>query len=160
MAPTRHWLIKSEPSEYAYAQLAADGRADWTGIRSFEARKHLREMKKGDLALYYHTGGEKAVVGLATVARAAFPDPTAPAGEAWDAVEVAPKQALKAPVTLAAMKADKALKGLPLLTRGRLSVMPVSPDHFRHILAQGKGTARSARGAGTSTARQRGPGKP
>jgi predicted RNA-binding protein with PUA-like domain len=141
MAPIQHWLIKSEPSEYAYAQLEADGHSDWTGIRSFEARKHLRAMKQGDLALYYHTGGEKAVVGLATVTRPAFPDPTAPKGEEWDAVEVAPKQALRAPVTLAAMKADKALKGLPLLTRGRLSVMPVSPDHFRHILAQGKRAA-------------------
>lgn len=138
MAPTQHWLIKSEPSEYAYAQLESDGRADWTGIRSFEARKHLRAMKRGDVALYYHTGGEKAVVGLATVTRPAFPDPTAPKGEAWEAVEVAPKQALRSPVALAAMKADRALKGLPLLTRGRLSVMPVTPEHFRHILAQGK----------------------
>jgi len=143
MAPTQHWLIKSEPSEYAYPQLEADGRSDWTGIRSFEARKHLRAMKKGDLALYYHTGGEKAVVGLATVTRAAFPDPTAPKGEEWDAVEVGPKQALRSPVTLQAMKADKALKGLPLLTRGRLSVMPVSPEHFRHILTQGKRPART-----------------
>ena len=142
MAPTQHWLIKSEPSEYAYAQLEADGRAAWTGIRSFEARKHLRAMRPGDLALYYHTGAERAVVGLATVTRAAFPDPTAPRGEEWDAVEVAPKQALRAPVTLAEMKADRALKGLPLLTRGRLSVMPVSPEHFRHLLAQGKAKAK------------------
>ena len=142
MAPTQHWLIKSEPSEYAYAQLESDGRADWTGVRNPEARKHLRAMKKGDVALYYHTGGEKAVVGLATVTRAAFPDPTAPEGEEWVAVEVAPKQALKLPVTLAAMKADKALKGLPLLTRGRLSVVPVTPDHFRHILSQSKHPAR------------------
>jgi hypothetical protein len=93
---------------------------------------------KLDLALYYHTGAERAVVGLATVTRAAFPDPTAPTGEEWDAVEVAPRQPLRAPVTLAAMKADRALKGLPLLTRGRLSVMPVSPEHFRHVLAQAK----------------------
>ena len=142
MAPTQHWLIKSEPSEYAYAQLESDGRADWTGIRSFEARKPLRAMKKGDLALYYHTGGEKAVVGLATVTRAAFPDPTAPKGEEWDAVEVAPRQALKAPVTLAAMKVDRALKGLPLLTRGRLSVMPVTSEHFHHILTRSKHPAR------------------
>lgn len=144
MAPTQHWLIKSEPSEYAYAQLERDGRTAWTGIRSFEARKHLRSMRPGDLALYYHTGSEKAVVGLATVARAAFPDPTAPRGEEWDAVEIAPKQPLSAPVPLGAMKADRALKGLPLLTRGRLSVMPVSPEHFRHILAQAKGGTRRA----------------
>jgi predicted RNA-binding protein with PUA-like domain len=142
MAPPQHWLIKSEPSEYAYAQLEQDGRTAWTGIRSFEARKHLRAMRPGDLALYYHTGGERAVVGLATVSRAAFPDPTAPKGEEWDAVEIAPRQPLRAPVPLSAMKADRALKGLPLLTRGRLSVMPVSPEHFQHILEQAKGPVK------------------
>lgn len=141
MAPPQHWLIKSEPSEYSYAQLEEDGRTAWTGIRSPEARKNLRAMRKGDLALYYHTGTERAVVGLATVVRAPFPDPTAPEGEAWDAVEVAPKQALKRAVPLAGMKKDRALKGLLLLTRGRLSVVPVSPEHFRHILKLG-GAAR------------------
>ena len=138
MAPTQHWLIKSEPSEYAYAQLEKDGRTAWTGIRNPEARKHLRSMRPGDLALYYHTGNERAVVGLASVARAAFADPTAPEGEDWVAVEIVPREPLRAPVPLSAMKADRALKGLPLLTRGRLSVVPVSPEHFRHILSQAK----------------------
>ena len=105
--------------------------------RAAEARKHLRSMATGDLALYYHTGDERSVVGTAVVKREAFPDPTSPKGEDWSAVEVAPKGAFASPVSLAAMKAAPELKGLLLITRGRLSVMPVSSEHFDRIARLG-----------------------
>jgi predicted RNA-binding protein with PUA-like domain len=138
MAKPQHWLLKSEPTDYSYAQLEKDGRAHWTGIRNPEARKHLRSMKPGDLALYYHTGKEKAVVGVAEILTEAGPDPTAP-GEDWAALDIGPSRRLATPVTLAEMKADRALKGLVLLTRPRLSAMPVSPEHFQYILKRSAG---------------------
>ena len=129
-----HWLIKSEPSEYSFARLQADGRTEWTGIRNFEARNNLRAMAVGDLCLYYHSMEEKAVVGLARVSRAARPDPTAP-GEDWASVEVEPVEPLTAPVTLERVRADPALKDFQLVTRGRLSVVPVTPAQYVRVLA-------------------------
>ncbi|MBX5483726.1 MAG: EVE domain-containing protein [Myxococcaceae bacterium] len=131
------WLIKSEPTEYSFAQLQEDGRTAWTGIRNFAARNNLRAMKPGDLCLYYHTGNEKAVVGLAKVVGKPGPDPTAP-GEDWTSVDVAPHKPLKEPVTLAAMKQLKELKGFQLLTHGRLSVVPVTEAQAKVILTHGK----------------------
>lgn len=129
-----HWLIKSEPSEYSFARLQADGRTEWTGIRNFEARNNLRTMAVGDLCLYYHSVEEKAVVGIARVSRAARADPTAP-GEDWASVEVEPVEPLPAPVTLDRIRADSALKDFQLVTRGRLSVVPVTPAQFARVLA-------------------------
>ena len=128
-----HWLIKSEPSAYSFAQLQADGRTEWTGVRNFEARNNLRAMTMGDLCLYYHSTEQKAVVGIARVSRAAQPDPTAP-GEDWSSVEVEPVEALPFPVTLERIRADGRLRTIQLLTRGRLSVVPVSPAHYARIL--------------------------
>lgn len=145
MAKPQRWLLKSEPTDYSYAQLEEDGRTLWTGIRNPEARKHLRSMRPGDLALYYHTGKEKAVVGVAKVLSEPGPDPTAPAGGEWAALQIGPSRRLAAAVTLAAMKADRSLKGLPLLTRPRLSAMPVSPEHFQHILKLGAARRPSPR---------------
>ena len=136
MAKPQYWLIKSEPSVYAYAQLEAEGRTAWTGIRSYEARNNLRAMKPGDLCLYYHSNEGKAVVGVARVLTLAGEDPTAP-GEDWAALEVGPVVALREPVTLATVKATPALQDFSLLTRSRLSVAPVTPEHFRHVLDMG-----------------------
>jgi predicted RNA-binding protein with PUA-like domain len=137
MAKSQYWLIKSEPSVYAYAQLERDGRTQWTGVRSFEARNNLRAMKSGDLCLFYHSNEGKAVVGVARVLTQAGPDPTAP-GEDWASVDMGPVVALQEPVTLATIKATAELKDFPLLTRSRLSVTPVTAEHFKRILTMGK----------------------
>ncbi|HEY1418482.1 MAG TPA: EVE domain-containing protein [Myxococcaceae bacterium] len=129
-----HWLIKSEPSEYAFTRLQSDGRTEWTGVRNFEARNNLRAMAVGDLCLYYHSMEEKAVVGVARVSRAARPDPTAP-GEDWASVEVEPVEPLPAPVTLERIRGDSALKDFQLLTRSRLSVAKVTPAQYARVLA-------------------------
>ena len=129
-----HWLIKSEPSAYSFGQLRADGRTEWTGVRNFEARNNLRAMAVGDLCLYYHSTEEKAVVGIARVSRAAGADPTAP-GEDWASVEVEAVQPLANPVTLERIRADPALKGFPLVTRGRRSVAAVTPAQYARVLA-------------------------
>jgi predicted RNA-binding protein with PUA-like domain len=128
-----HWLIKSEPSEYSFARLQADGRTEWTGIRNFEARNNLRAMAAGDLCLYYHSTEEKAVVGIARVSRAARPDPTAP-GEDWASVEVEPVEPLTTPVALERIRADPALKDFQLVTRGRLSVVPATPAQYARVI--------------------------
>lgn len=132
------WLLKSEPGEYSFAKLTEEGKATWTGIRNFQARNNLRAMKAGELALFFHTGSEKAVVGVAKIAGEARPDPTAPKGEDWSAVEVAPVKALAEPVPLATLKAAPALKGMALVKQGRLSVSPVTKDEFAAVLKLGK----------------------
>lgn len=133
----QHWLIKSEPSKYAWAQLVRDGKTQWEGVRNFEARNNLRAMKTGDLCLYYHSTDGKDVVGIARVIKEAYPDPTAP-GEDWSVVEVEPVSPIKLPVTLDDIKSDAALVDIQLLKRSRLSVVPVSKIHFDHILKLGK----------------------
>lgn len=133
----QHWILKSEPSTYGFAQLQKDQRTEWSGIRNFAARLHLRAAKEGDLALFFHTGEEKAVVGVAKLVSGPHPDPTAP-GEDWTSVAVAPVKALGAPVPLAALKADKAFNQLPMLKQGRLSVSPISAEQFARVLKLGK----------------------
>lgn len=134
---TQYWLIKSEPSVYPYARLEQDGKTDWTGIRNYEARNNLRAMKPGDLCLYYHSNEGKAVVGVAKVLTSAIPDPTAP-GEDWASVDVGPVVAFQQPVELATIKKTAALKDMQLLTRSRISVVPVTPEHFKLVLKMGK----------------------
>ena len=133
------WLVKQEPSAYPFAQLVADGRTTWDGVRNSTARIHLRAMKVGDGVLYYHSGDERAVVGLAEVVRGPHPDPKDPA---WVAVEIAPKSALPRPVTLAEIKAEPALADMPLIRMSRLSVMPVTAAEWKRILALGKSPAK------------------
>lgn len=137
MAKPQYWLIKSEPSVYAYVQLEKDGKTEWTGVRNYEARNNLRAMKPGDLCLYYHSNEGKAVVAVAKVLSAAGEDPTAP-GEDWASVEVGPVVPLAQPVDLATIKATAALQDCQLLTRGRISVVPVTAAHFKLILKMGK----------------------
>lgn len=132
----RFWLVKQEPGDYPWSQLMADGVTAWTGVRNFQARNHLRTMQTGDLVLYYHTGDAREVVGVARVARAAYPDPTAAEGD-WVAVDLAPVEPLPRPVGLAAIKSEPALKNLPLLRQSRLSVTPVGEAEFARLCALG-----------------------
>jgi predicted RNA-binding protein with PUA-like domain len=133
-----YWLIKSEPYKYPFSQLEKDRRTSWEGIRNFEARNNLRAMKRGDLALYYHSNEGKEIVGVARVAKEAYPDPTAPQGEDWCTVDVEPVTPIKAPVALAAVKASAKLKDILLVRRSRISVVPVTPAEFREVLKMGK----------------------
>jgi predicted RNA-binding protein with PUA-like domain len=133
-APAQHWLIKSEPTKYSWAQLEKDGRTYWDGVRNFEARNFMRAMKEGDYCLFYHSNEGKELVGVAKVVKEAYPDPTAPEEEDWSAVDVAPHKSLKSPVSLDVIKSDPALCDMALLKRSRLSVVPVTKGHFDHIL--------------------------
>jgi predicted RNA-binding protein with PUA-like domain len=137
MSSRRFWLIKSEPSVYAYSQLEKELRTAWTGVRSFEARNNIRAMAPGDLALYYHSGEGKEIVGIARVVSKPAEDPTAK-GEDWASVDVEPVMPLKSPVTLATVKKTRGLASFPLVTRSRLSVAAVTPAHFEKILELGK----------------------
>lgn len=135
----RHFLVKSEPYKFSWAQLVRDGRAVWDGVRNFEARNNLRLMRPNDLLLFYHSNEGKEIVGVARVVAAAYPDPTAP-GEDWSVVDVAPLCALAQPVTLATIKATPALAEMQLLRRSRLSVVPVTAAEFVRVLKLGKTT--------------------
>lgn len=126
------WLFKEEPSHYGFDQLERDGRTTWSGVRNPLAQKHLREVRKGDRILYYHTGSEKAVVGNATAAGDAYPDPAAPSGKAF-VVDIVPGTRLARAVTLAELKAQPALGDFALVRMPRLSVMPVTDAQLREI---------------------------
>jgi predicted RNA-binding protein with PUA-like domain len=128
-----HWLVKQEPTTYSWSQFVADGKTDWTGIRNFQARNFLRSMKVGDQVFFYHSVNGKSVVGIATVSREAFPDPTAAEGD-WSAVELKPVRPVTPPVSLAQIKQDTQLYEIPLLKQSRLSVMPLSKEQFHRIL--------------------------
>jgi predicted RNA-binding protein with PUA-like domain len=127
-----NWLIKEEPTHNSFDDLLRDGRTVWSGVPNAVAQKHLRSMKRGDLIFFYHTGDVKAVVGIAKAAGAPYPDPEDTSGK-FHAVEVVPVKKLKSPVTLAAVKADKAFASFPLVRIPRLSVMPVTDDEWRRI---------------------------
>ena len=129
----KYWLVKQEPAAYPWSQFVAESRTDWTGVRNFQARNFLREMAAGDAVLYYHSVTEKCVVGIATVSREAFPDPTAEEGD-WSAVELRPREALLNPVSLAAIRDDPRLSNLPLLRQSRLSVVSVTKAEYDAIL--------------------------
>ena len=149
-----HWLVKSEPGTYGWADLVKDGKTRWDGIRNAQARNNLQAMRVGDRVLFYHSGGKrpkgarseakpsgadagKEIVGVAVVVKAAYPDPTTD-DERWVVVDLAPVVPLRAPVSLADVKKDAALAQLPLVRQGRLSVMPIEARAFARILALGK----------------------
>ena len=132
-----HWLVKSEPNKYSWQQFATEKKAVWDGVRSFEARNNLRAMRKGDQVLFYHSNVGKEVVGIASVAKEAYPDATATDGD-WSVVELMPKKALCTPVTLARIKGDAQLASFGLLKRSRLSVVPATPAEFARVLELGK----------------------
>ena len=127
----RRWLMKSEPSSYSWDDLVRDGETWWDGVRNNAARLHMRAMRPGDQALFYHSGADKAAVGVVRIGDAS------PDGEdgAWVTVAVTPLHPLPRPVTLAAMKADDALKNMVLLRQSRLSISPVSADEWSRLMA-------------------------
>lgn len=128
------WLVKSEPSEYSFADLMRDGRVRWDGVANASALIHLRAMRTGDDVLFYHTGSEKRIVGLATVASDPYPDPRR-GDPRLAVVDLRPARALARPVPLAAIKARPEFSAFPLVRMGRLSVMPVSPARWNALLA-------------------------
>jgi len=131
-----YWLVKSEPDTWSWDQHVKKGADQWTGVRNFQARAHLNNMKKGDKVFFYHTGDEKAVVGVSEVAKEAYPDPTDKDGS-FVAVDLKSVEALMTPVTLAAIKADKAFKDMVLVKAARLSVQPVTSDEWKAIRKMG-----------------------
>ncbi len=137
-----YWLVKSEPDTYGWHHFREQARAVWDGVRNYQARNNLKSMKLGDQVLFYHSVTNPAVVGLATVVREAYPDPTvandpAQAKFGWVAVELEPVMALESPVSLARIKAEPMLANLSLIKQSRLSVMPIQPDAFELILKMG-----------------------
>ncbi len=135
---TQYWLVKQEPEDYSWDDFVRDGRTAWTGVRNFAARNHLKAMRAGDEAFYYHSGDGKCVVGVARVAKTAYPDPTADE-PGWVAVDLVPVRPLKKPVTLAQIKAEAALKDMALVRISRLAVQPVKPAELARILKLGGG---------------------
>jgi predicted RNA-binding protein with PUA-like domain len=132
-----YWLVKSEPEAWSWDAHVKAGAADaWTGVRNFQARAHLNAMRPGDKVFYYHSGDEKAVVGVSEVAREAYPDPTDATGK-FVAVDLKADHRLKRPVTLAEIKADPALAQMVLVKSSRLSVQPVRPDEWKRISEEG-----------------------
>jgi predicted RNA-binding protein with PUA-like domain len=127
------WLLKSEPGTYAFADLEREGRTVWDGVRNNTAALHLKAMKKGDEALFYHSGEDRQVVGIAKIVTEHFPDKTDPAGR-FVAVEIAPVRQVKTPVTLAQMKAEPALADMAMIRLSRISVSPVAEAEWKTIL--------------------------
>jgi predicted RNA-binding protein with PUA-like domain len=132
-----HWLVKQEPEDYSWDDLKRDGSTQWTGVRNFQARNNLRQMKVGDAVFFYHSGKEKCVVGIASVSKAAYPDPTAKE-DGWIAVDIEPHKKLASPVSLADIKANAKLSDLLLVRQSRLSVMPIGQSEFEEIVRMGK----------------------
>lgn len=135
------WMVKQEPESYSWDNFVADGRTDWTGVRNFQARNNLRQMKVGDRVLFYHSGTGKCVVGIAEVAKAAYADPTADDPQ-WVAVDLKPLKPLKESVPLAAIRYNDKLANLPLIRQSQLSVMPLTKEEFEAIVAMGSGKKR------------------
>jgi predicted RNA-binding protein with PUA-like domain len=131
-----YWLVKQDPANYPFEQFQKEKKTDWTGVRNYQARNFLRDMKKGDEVLFYHSGDEKAVVGFAKVSKPAFPDPTAH-DDAWIAVELRAGKSLKTPVSLAAVKSNASLANILLVRNARISVMSLDKSEFDEIVKMG-----------------------
>jgi predicted RNA-binding protein with PUA-like domain len=132
----QYWLLKSEPASYSWDRLVAEGRAQWDGVRNFQAAANLKAMKKGDRGFFYHSGEGPAIVGTVEITREAYPDPSDKTGK-FVMVDLAPRAPLKTPVTLAAIKAEPKLGKLPLVKQGRLSVSPVGAEEWRLLCKMG-----------------------
>ena len=128
-----YWLFKSEPEAWSWdQQVAKKGSEPWNGVRNFQAAANLKAMKKGDLGFFYHSGAERRIVGTVEVTREAYPDHTDPSGR-FVMVDVTAREACKTPVTLAEIKADPQFEDMALVKYSRLSVQPVSPEHWRTL---------------------------
>lgn len=136
MNKIQHWLVKSEPFKYSWEKFNKDGRTFWDGVRNYQARNNLKEMKEGDLVLFYHSNEGKNVVGIAKVVREFYQDPTTDDAN-WVVVDLVPVEALKNPVSLEQIKAEESLKDVSLVRQGRLSVMPLKAEEFDKILEMG-----------------------
>jgi predicted RNA-binding protein with PUA-like domain len=132
-----YWLVKSDPETYGWDHLEKDGKTRWDGVRSYAARNHLKAMKVGDKVLFYHSQIDPSVVGIASVAKEFYADPTSDE-DAWVCVDLKAEKKLKKPVTLPQIKSDKRLENMVLLRIGRLSVQPVTKEEFETILDLGK----------------------
>ena len=132
-----YWLAKTEPDSYSFETFQGEKKTDWTGVRNYTARNNLRVMKNGDKVLYYHSGDERSVVGVAKVTKTAFADPTAD-DDTWSAVELEAGKAVKNPVTLAAIKANPKLANIALIKLSRLSVVPLTKDEYDEIITMSK----------------------
>jgi predicted RNA-binding protein with PUA-like domain len=137
----QYWLLKTEPETYSFSKLLKDKKTNWNGVRNFQARNNLQKMKSGDVALIYHSGDDKSVVGIAKVVKEAYKDQTPEDDREWAQIDIAPVKALKKPVTLATIKTASGLTDLPLIKQSRLSVMPISEKHFQKILTLGDTSA-------------------
>jgi predicted RNA-binding protein with PUA-like domain len=131
-----HWLVKSEPSAYSWADLIREKQTAWTGVRNFQARNNLRAMKNGDLVLFYQSVTDPSVRGITKVVKEAYPDPTAKEGD-WSCVDLAAVKPLPSPVTLQEIKGEKSLAEISLIKQSRLSVMPIAPGEYERILGMG-----------------------
>ena len=135
------WMVKQEPETYSWDDFVRDGSTDWSGVRNYQARNNLRSMKVGDRVLFYHSGKNKEVVGMAEVVKTAYTHPAADDPQ-WVAVDLKPVKPLTTPVQLAAIRYDKRLSQLPLIRQSQLSVMPLTKDEFDVIVAMGTGKGR------------------
>ncbi len=133
---TAHWLVKSEPDSFSWDQQTAKGVEPWTGVRNHTAKNHLKSMKRGDRAFFYHSNVGKEIVGVVEVVREAYPDPTAESGD-WVCVDMKAVAPMPRPVSLAEIKADPNFADIPLVRYSRLSVMPISPPHWDRICQLG-----------------------
>lgn len=132
----QYWLVKSEPDAFSWDQQVAHHVEPWTGVRNHMAKNNLKAMRKGDLAFFYHSNIGKEIVGVVKVAKEAYPDPTAESGD-WVCVDMQAVGPMPTPVTLAAIKADPTLADLALVRQSRLSVMPISADHWKQLCRMG-----------------------
>src|ERR1700742_2415490 len=133
----QYWLVKSEPVKYSWEKFNKDGRTFWDGVRNYQARNNMREMKEGDLVMFYHSNEGKEVVGIAKVVKEAYQDPTTDDTN-WVVVDLSPVESLKKPVTLEQIKADSQLANIHLVRQGRLSVMGLKPEEFDRIVSLGQ----------------------
>ncbi len=131
-----YWLVKSEPVKYSWEKFVQDKKTFWDGVRNYQARNNLKEMKKGDLVLFYHSNEGKEVVGIAKVVKEFYQDPTTDDPN-WVVVDLSPVKALKNPVSLDTIKKDKRLQAISLVRQGRLSVMPLKAEEFDRIVELG-----------------------
>jgi predicted RNA-binding protein with PUA-like domain len=138
MKKMNYWLVKSEPFKYSWDKLNTEGRTFWDGVRNYQARNNLRDMKEGDLAMFYHSNEDKAVMGIAKIVKEFYQDPTTEDPN-WVVVDISPVEPLKNPVTLATIKSDEILKNTYLVKQGRLSVMPLKVEEFDRIVELGNG---------------------
>jgi len=128
-----YWLLKTEPGTYSWQELVKDENTNWDGVRNYQARNFLRDIKKGDLALIYHSGKEKSVVGIASVLKSGYPDPDPVKKGDWVQIDIQARQSLKSPVSLQQIKAEPRLKEMWIMKSSRLSVMPVTSSQFEVI---------------------------